>query len=89
MVLFSFEMPSMDNSLRPITQKSTYVTSVIICHLASPSLQFYFAMFILYSALAAAWGWLCYKNIAEILPIQVRIIWKLGTFAHGIDYRHG
>ncbi|KAF8274128.1 protein PTM1 [Lactarius quietus] len=35
-----------------------------------PKVNFYFAMFVLYSALAAAWGWLCYKHVAEILPIQ-------------------
>lgn len=28
-------------------------------------------MFLLYTALAAAWGWLCYKHVTEILPIQV------------------
>ena len=31
-------------------------------------------MFLLYTALAAAWGWLCYKHVTEILPIQVRSI---------------
>ena len=36
-------------------------------------------MFLLYTALAAAWGWLCYKHVTEILPIQVRSI-PLTTF---------
>lgn len=31
-------------------------------------------MFLLYTALAAAWGWLCYKHFTEILPIQVTSI---------------
>jgi hypothetical protein len=31
-------------------------------------------MFLLYTALAAAWGWLCYKHVTEILPIQVTSI---------------
>ncbi|SRR6266446_771894 len=31
-------------------------------------------MFLLYTALAAAWGWLCYKYVTEILPIQVSSI---------------
>lgn len=35
-----------------------------------PKVNFYLAMLILYSAWAAAWGWLFHKHIAEILPIQ-------------------
>lgn len=38
MVPFSFEMSSMDNSLRPIIQKLTYVAPAIFCRLASQSL---------------------------------------------------
>lgn len=34
-------------------------------------LQFYFSMFLVYSALAIAWGWLCYQNVQDLLPIQV------------------
>lgn len=32
--------------------------------------QFYFYMFLVYAIIGAAWGWLCYKNMNEILPIQ-------------------
>ena len=31
-------------------------------------------MFLLYTVVAAAWGWLCYKHVTEILPIQVRFV---------------
>lgn len=34
-------------------------------------LQFYFAMFLVYSLLAIAWGWLCWQNVQDLLPIQV------------------
>ncbi len=33
--------------------------------------QFYFSMFLVYSLLAIAWGWLCYQNLQDLLPIQV------------------
>jgi hypothetical protein len=33
--------------------------------------QFYFALFLVYSAFAAGWGWLCYRHIHELLPLQV------------------
>ncbi len=29
-------------------------------------------MLLLYSVMGAAWGWLCYKHVSEILPMQVR-----------------
>jgi len=35
-----------------------------------PKVNFYFAMFIVYVALAAGWGWLCYQNLHDLLPIQ-------------------
>ncbi|KAH9049366.1 lung seven transmembrane receptor-domain-containing protein [Lactarius hengduanensis] len=35
-----------------------------------PKVNFYLAMLLIYSALAAAWGWLCYRHVSEILPIQ-------------------
>ncbi|KAF8481985.1 lung seven transmembrane receptor-domain-containing protein [Russula ochroleuca] len=35
-----------------------------------PKVNFYFVMFLFYTALAAAWAWLCYKHVTEILPIQ-------------------
>ena len=38
-------------------------------HLIIPR-QFYFAMFLVYAAVAAAWGWLCYRHIQDILPLQ-------------------
>lgn len=38
------------------------------------AMQFYFSMFLVYSALAVAWGWLCYQNVQDLLPIQVRDI---------------
>ncbi|KAI0652014.1 lung seven transmembrane receptor-domain-containing protein [Trametes meyenii] len=35
-----------------------------------PKVNFYFAMFLVYSALAIGWGWLCYQNVQDLLPIQ-------------------
>ncbi|KAG7098919.1 hypothetical protein E1B28_000816 [Marasmius oreades] len=35
-----------------------------------PKVNFYFAMFLVYSAVAAAWAWLCYKHVQDILPLQ-------------------
>ena len=34
-------------------------------------MQFYFVMFLVYATFAGAWGWLCYKHVQELLPIQV------------------
>lgn len=35
------------------------------------SLQFYLVMFIVYAVLGGAWGFLCYKHMSELLPLQV------------------
>ncbi|KAF9460099.1 lung seven transmembrane receptor-domain-containing protein [Collybia nuda] len=35
-----------------------------------PKVNFYFAMSLIYTAFAVAWGWLCYRHIHELLPIQ-------------------
>ncbi|KAK1220015.1 hypothetical protein PQX77_017222 [Marasmius sp. AFHP31] len=35
-----------------------------------PKVNFYFAMFLVYGIIAAIWGWLCYKNLQDILPLQ-------------------
>ncbi|KAJ7631174.1 lung seven transmembrane receptor-domain-containing protein [Roridomyces roridus] len=35
-----------------------------------PKVNFYFAMFLVYAALGAAWGWLCYQHVQDLLPIQ-------------------
>lgn len=35
-----------------------------------PKVNFYFAMFIVYAVLGAGWGWLCYQNLQDLLPIQ-------------------
>ncbi|TFK56672.1 protein PTM1 [Heliocybe sulcata] len=35
-----------------------------------PKVNFYLAMFLIYTILAAAWGWLCYTHIQDLLPIQ-------------------
>ncbi|KAI0328533.1 hypothetical protein GY45DRAFT_1347163 [Cubamyces sp. BRFM 1775] len=35
-----------------------------------PKVNFYFAMFLVYSALAIGWGWLCWQNVQDLLPIQ-------------------
>ncbi|KDQ63295.1 hypothetical protein JAAARDRAFT_29313 [Jaapia argillacea MUCL 33604] len=35
-----------------------------------PKVNFYFAMFLLYCVFGAAWGWLCYRHVQDLLPIQ-------------------
>ena len=45
--------------------------SVVLCVPLSKQFQFYFAMFIVYAVVAAAWGWLCFSNLQDLLPIQV------------------
>ncbi|ESK95509.1 integral membrane protein [Moniliophthora roreri MCA 2997] len=35
-----------------------------------PKVNFYFVMFLVYAAIAAAWGWLCYRHVQDILPLQ-------------------
>ncbi|EPQ60397.1 protein PTM1 [Gloeophyllum trabeum ATCC 11539] len=35
-----------------------------------PKVNFYLALFLIYSILAGIWGWLCYTHVHELLPIQ-------------------
>jgi len=35
-----------------------------------PKVNFYFVMFVVYASFGAIWGWLCYKHVHELLPIQ-------------------
>ncbi|KAG6866041.1 hypothetical protein C0991_009138 [Blastosporella zonata] len=35
-----------------------------------PKVNFYFVMTLVYTIFAAAWGWLCYQHLHELLPIQ-------------------
>ncbi|OSD03235.1 hypothetical protein PYCCODRAFT_1477105 [Trametes coccinea BRFM310] len=43
-----------------------------------PKVNFYFAMFLVYSALGIAWGWLCWQNVQDLLPIQYYLSGLLG-----------
>ncbi|EIW64216.1 uncharacterized protein TRAVEDRAFT_41629 [Trametes versicolor FP-101664 SS1] len=43
-----------------------------------PKVNFYFSMFLVYSALAIVWGWLCYQNVQDLLPIQYYVSGLLG-----------
>lgn len=36
--------------------------------------QFYLFMFFAYAIVGSAWGWLCYKHVTELLPIQVSLV---------------
>jgi hypothetical protein len=38
-----------------------------------PKVNFYLAMFLVYVVFGAGWGWLCYRHIQDLLPIQVRV----------------
>ncbi|KAJ7597591.1 lung seven transmembrane receptor-domain-containing protein [Mycena floridula] len=35
-----------------------------------PKVNFYLIMFLLYSVFGGLWGWMCYQNLNELLPIQ-------------------
>jgi len=37
-----------------------------------PKVNFYLAMLLVYVLFASAWGWLCYRHVQDLLPIQVR-----------------
>ncbi|KAI0782376.1 lung seven transmembrane receptor-domain-containing protein [Irpex lacteus] len=43
-----------------------------------PKVNFYFAMFIVYTILAAAWGFQCWRNLQDLLPIQYYLSSLLG-----------
>ncbi|EPT01530.1 hypothetical protein FOMPIDRAFT_1059714 [Fomitopsis schrenkii] len=43
-----------------------------------PKVNFYFFMFLVYTVVAAGWGWLCYKNLHDLLPIQYYLSSLLG-----------
>ena len=50
--------------------------------------QFYFMMLLVYVVLGGLWGWLCYKHVRELLPIQVRrvqCIYPLIYWSHLIE----
>jgi len=36
-----------------------------------PKVNFYLAMLFVYVLFASAWGWLCYRHVQDLLPIQV------------------
>ena len=41
-----------------------------------PKVNFYLAMLLAYVLFASAWGWLCYKHVQDLLPIQVGRIYR-------------
>ncbi|KAF8700877.1 hypothetical protein AX14_000643 [Amanita brunnescens Koide BX004] len=43
-----------------------------------PKVNFYFMMFLVYVVLAGLWGWLCYKHVHELLPIQYYLSGLMG-----------
>ncbi|GBE77694.1 hypothetical protein SCP_0105760 [Sparassis crispa] len=43
-----------------------------------PKVNFYLAMFIIYTVLAVGWAWLCFKNLQDLLPIQYYLSSLLG-----------
>ncbi|KIJ27183.1 hypothetical protein M422DRAFT_62056 [Sphaerobolus stellatus SS14] len=58
-----------------------------------PKVNFYFAMFLVYSALGGVWAFLCFKHRDELLPIQFHISGIVGflvieNIASWIYYRY-
>ncbi|KAH9835933.1 lung seven transmembrane receptor-domain-containing protein [Rhodofomes roseus] len=43
-----------------------------------PKVNFYSIMFLVYTAVAVGWAWLCYKNLQDLLPIQYYLSSLLG-----------
>ncbi|KAI0082097.1 hypothetical protein K474DRAFT_1767896 [Panus rudis PR-1116 ss-1] len=43
-----------------------------------PKVNFYFAMFIVYTIVGLGWAWLCYQNLQDLLPIQYYLSSLLG-----------
>ncbi|KAJ3556522.1 hypothetical protein NM688_g1987 [Phlebia brevispora] len=43
-----------------------------------PKVNFYFAMFIVYTVVGAVWAWQCYRNLQDLLPIQYYLSSLLG-----------
>ncbi|KAK0233676.1 lung seven transmembrane receptor-domain-containing protein [Armillaria fumosa] len=58
-----------------------------------PKVNFYFVMFLVYTTFACAWGWLCYKHVQELLPIQYYLSGLVGLLviemvANWVYYRY-
>ncbi|KAF8922087.1 protein PTM1 [Mucidula mucida] len=58
-----------------------------------PKVNFYFAMFIVYIILGAAWAWLCYQNLQDLLPLQYYLSGLVGLLviemvANWVYYRY-
>ncbi|SJL06219.1 uncharacterized protein ARMOST_09555 [Armillaria ostoyae] len=58
-----------------------------------PKVTFYFVMFLVYATFAGAWGWLCYKHVQELLPIQYYLSGLVGLLviemvANWVYYRY-
>ncbi|KAK0199240.1 lung seven transmembrane receptor-domain-containing protein [Desarmillaria ectypa] len=58
-----------------------------------PKVIFYFVMFLVYATFAGAWGWLCYKHVQELLPIQYYLSGLVGLLviemvANWVYYRY-
>lgn len=58
-----------------------------------PKVTFYFSMFLVYTVLGAAWGFLCYKHKDDLLPIQYYLSGLVGFLiiemvANWVYYRY-
>ncbi|KIM47770.1 hypothetical protein M413DRAFT_209068 [Hebeloma cylindrosporum] len=58
-----------------------------------PKVNFYFAMFIVYTAFGMLWAWFCYRHIHELLPIQYYLsglvaLLVIEMFANWAYYRY-
>ncbi|KAJ3481723.1 hypothetical protein NLI96_g7467 [Meripilus lineatus] len=52
-----------------------------------PKVNFYFSMFLLYTLVGAGWGWLCYQNLQDLLPIQLSLLIEI-LIIHSAYYRY-
>ncbi|KAH7880907.1 lung seven transmembrane receptor-domain-containing protein [Lentinula edodes] len=53
-----------------------------------PKVNFYFAMFIVYGVIAAYWGWLCYRHLQDLLPLQALGLLVIEMVANWGYYRY-
>jgi hypothetical protein len=47
------------------------------------SLQFYFAMFLVYVIIGGVWAWFCFRHLHDLLPIQVShkcSLWNISKY---------
>ncbi|TDL28022.1 hypothetical protein BD410DRAFT_739394 [Rickenella mellea] len=72
-VLTEQSQSSTDVSFHPSYRGSVHFHNVFHGELPAtdyPKVNFYFSLFLVYTVLGGAWGWLCWKHKEDLLPMQ-------------------